>query len=361
MSRFRWLPWIKQKGYLFGHELCFAVPRRGLMFERNVQAFCPTVSNCCGEEALAFYDSAYDSRTGTVLAESLNDAAWAALELECDTSGISDALSLARRRFVHCEETSELGQFLDIWVHRNGHCGDLREPASLRRAAEVYIAQDALAKRAAAEQGHSEDVHQDLFDDEESECEEVQGVNWRQREMCGRHWQVYEEYCGRRYFGESWLLPLGEKHFMRVRLYGMSVALPSREALQELRTFIEERMRRFHVQSPDTEIERPGSIAVEPCTTAPDVLDKRLALEEETARMPYLLDLARPRVRPPRFVSRWWVLLGVVCFIRGSYAAVEYLGWEQVLTIVAVLSIACAIHKKLKEFERKPDSENSGV
>ena len=359
MNYFRWLPWVKMRSSLFGHDLCFAVPRRELGFRHNSQAFEPTKSDRCGEETLAFYDSAYDVRSGVVLDANRNESAWIALKAQCEATGIAEELSLARRRFIYCDEGSELNHFLDIWVHRNGHCGDLREPANLREAAEVYIAQESLAKDAATEQGVLDDG--ELFGEGGRECNEVHGVNWRQMDMCGRRWQLYEEYHQHRYFGESWLLPLGEKHFLRVHLYGMGSMSPSREAIQELRTFIEESMRRFHVRSPEANIEWSGGIHMKPEFTVSSDLDKRLALEEEVAAMPYLLDLATPRIKQPLFVSTWWLVVGAVCLLRGGQAMVAYLGWEQAFKIVVVLAIAGSIHKVLQKLVRAPENYNSNA
>ena len=346
MNLSHWLPWIGRKGNLFGHHLHFALPRYELTLRSNVSEFCPTVSTRCGEETFAFYDSAYDARSGTLSHQFRDDPNWAALEAECDANGIPGELSLARRRYIGCVATSELSLFLDIWVHRNSHCGDLRDPANLRRAAELFIAQNSLAKNNAEEQDALDDGG--LFGHGLDESGEVHGVNWRQRDLGGRRWQLYEEYHHHRYFGESWLLPLGEHHFLRVHLYRMGSWSPSRQGLQELRSFIEGCMRRFRVHSPDTERERPGNIDIEPTCAAPGALDKRRALEDETAQMPYLLELAKPRVREPLFDSLWWWLVGVACLARGGVAAGQYLEWEQTLTIFAIYGIAERIHQKLK-------------
>ncbi len=185
-----------------------------------------------GSESLNFYDSAYhfrdnlDVHVGMPTTEYLEIPEEQALRA---SDGKDRQLVCSRRRYnnaweVKCGDNSQLF-WADVWVYRDFQHGSLFNPDNLKQALFDYLSyyrkQDENRRQEVLNNAEGEGGLP-YWEWDEPEPEYV-GLNWRFKEIGGYWWQGFDQCTDSEKIAQQWFFPLGEGHYLGIRLYRMRV------------------------------------------------------------------------------------------------------------------------------------------
>jgi hypothetical protein len=222
-SRRSWRVWGTQV------ELCFP------SWKSDLNDMMDTRHSSPGAESLNFYDSAYHFRDN--LAVHVGMATMENPEIPEELAlrtrdGKDRQLVCSRRRYlnaweVKCGDYSQ-SFWADVWVYRDFQHGSLFDPENLKQAQLDYLSyyrkQDENRRQAQTELNDAEDEGEEPFLEYWNEpAPEYVGLNWRFKAIGGYWWQGFDQCTASEKIAQQWFFPLGEGHYLGIRLYRMRV------------------------------------------------------------------------------------------------------------------------------------------
>jgi len=201
--------WERRTWVIWGSKLALNYPTLGTEGHSFVDTTLPEP----GQESLAFYNIYFDitNNSGVELYE-IDEGN--RLDELARIDGNTGNLLCFRRRFINTWypeiETIKESFFADIWVVRNGSLGNLLQPKNLQKA-ELQLGR--LLRKAYA----------DTYPDFGSDKVVFSGIEWHTENLAGCLWQCYDEYNAHDKVAHVLLYPLGNSHYLKLRLYHMNV------------------------------------------------------------------------------------------------------------------------------------------
>lgn len=208
--------WESRSWAVWGSKLSLSYP--SLATEGH--QFVDTKLSEPGRESLEFYDCYFDVAQSIAVDLFEIDSENRLDELK-KIDGDAGNLLCFRRRFINTWypelEGIKESFFADVWVVRNASQGSLLDPANLQLA-ELNL--ERLMREAYADE--YEDFDDGLFGGDSDQVR-FSAINWRVETIGEYDWQRYEEYNAHDKLAQVLLYPLGDSHYLKLRLYHMNV------------------------------------------------------------------------------------------------------------------------------------------
>ncbi|BCE00052.1 hypothetical protein [Marinicellulosiphila megalodicopiae] len=208
--------WAQRTWTIWGSKLTLNYPT----LETEGHKFVDTQFSEPGRESFEFYDGFFDiAQKDSVDLFDIDDKN--RIDELKKIDGDTGNLLCFRRRFINTWypelEGIKESFFADTWVVRNANQKSLLDPNNLQNA-ELLLEQ--LLRKENADD--YENVDDDIFDDG---CDEVHfsAIQWRTETVNGNTWQCYDEYNADDKIAQVLLYPLGDAHYLKLRLYHMNV------------------------------------------------------------------------------------------------------------------------------------------
>lgn len=253
---------------IWGTEISMDVPR----YREDIMNSPATLSCKPGHETPRFYDIAYNVKSGDRI--EIDQLSLGFNKMTSTEDYFDDSILIRtpgkakdgerfwesdkglyhvfmRNRFTNTWRQKLKSEFYALvargYVYRDSFHGSLYSPENIKKAHIKYLEFEYKNRLLCYEECEEKD---EFMNDASPE---YKALNWRTREAGGYIWQGYDVFDGKGKYGEFWLFPLSQSHYIGIELAISTSKMRYYEHIKKLDSFIDNTLRSIRINSESRE------------------------------------------------------------------------------------------------------------